>query len=221
MAAKHAHLSRHDLEALKLKPREFSPELVSESNLRRLLASPHGWPEISEPGVPGTLREAAVLIPVVRRDGALTVLLTQRTDHLHHHPGQISFPGGRVEAQDESVVEAALRETEEEIGLDRGRVEVVGRLPVYRTVTGFAIAPVVGVLTPPFELVPDDFEVAEVFEVPLDFLLDPGNRQRHSIEYAGATREYFAMPWQGRFIWGATAGMLVSLADLLLTELPP
>jgi len=149
------------------------------------------------------------------REAGPTVLLTQRTDHLHHHPGQISFAGRRVEQHDESPLETALRETEEEIGLARRHVEVIGRLPEYRTVTGFAICPVVGLVCPPFELELDDFEVAEVFEVPLGFLLEPANRQRHRIEYQGVMREYFAMPWQGRFIWGATAGMLVSLADLL------
>ncbi len=183
--------------------------------LRTLLASSAVVGDIHEPGVGTGLRDAAVLVPLVVRDAELHVLLTQRTDHLHHHPGQISFPGGRVEAADASDVETALRETEEEIGLARHHVEIIGRLPRYHTVTGFAISPVVGLVSPPFELALDDFEVAEVFEVPLTFLLDPGNRERHAIEYAGVVREYFAMPWQGRFIWGATAGMLVSLADLL------
>ncbi len=190
----------------------MSPTIDS---LRQALANASGRPHVSEQDIERPLRDAAVLVPVVVRESGPTVLLTQRTDHLHHHPGQISFPGGRVEQHDESPLEAALRETEEEIGLARRHVEIIGRLPEYRTVTGFAIYPVVGLVRPPFELELDDFEVAEVFEVPLAFLLEPANRQRHRIEYQGVMREYFAMPWQGRFIWGATAGMLVSLADLL------
>jgi len=183
--------------------------------LRARLGSTAIVGDIHEPGVGAGLRDAAVLVPLVARDEGLHVLLTQRTDHLHHHPGQISCPGGRVEADDASDVDAALRETEEEIGLARHHIDVIGKLPRYHTVTGFAISPVVGLVTPPFELALDDFEVAEVFEVPLAFLVDPANRETHSIEYGGELRTYFAMPWQGRFIWGATAGMLVSLAELL------
>ncbi|PTD97157.1 CoA pyrophosphatase [Pseudothauera lacus] len=163
-----------------------------------------------EPG--RTLRPAAVLVPVVVRDDALTVMLTRRTEHLHHHPGQISFPGGRVEAHDSSVVMTALRETEEEIGLDPERIELLGELGDYHTGTGFRVTPVVGLVHPPFELALDDFEVAEAFEVPLSFVLDPANRERHRIEYQGRMREYYAIPWQGYFIWGATAGILVQMS---------
>jgi 8-oxo-dGTP pyrophosphatase MutT (NUDIX family) len=166
--------------------------------------------------VPGRpLRPAAVLVPVVSRGADLTVLLTRRTDHLHHHPGQISFPGGRVEDSDTSAVMTALRETEEEIGLDPERVELLGELAEYHTGTGFRVTPVVGLVHPPFELVLDDFEVAEAFEVPLSFLLDPSNRERHEVEYEGRLRQYYAMPWQGYFIWGATAGILVQLSRYL------
>ncbi len=161
------------------------------------------------------LTPAAVLFPIVLRDGGQTVLLTQRTAHLKDHPGQISFPGGRVEEEDASPVHTALRETEEEIGLDQGRVEIVGFLPEYRTGTGFRVTPVVGLVTPPFHVHPDPFEVAEVFEVPLAFLLDPVNHQRHSLHYRGALRQYFAMPYGDYFIWGATAGMIRSLAERL------
>ena len=165
-----------------------------------------------EDGVPpGPLRPAAVLVPIVLREPEPTVLLTRRTDHLHHHPGQVSFPGGRVEDEDTSPIETALRETEEEISLHRAHVELLGCLPQYQTGTGFDITPVVGLVTPPFELQLDPFEVAEAFEVPLSFLLDESNHQRHSAMIRGARREYYAMPYGENFIWGATAGMLVSL----------
>lgn len=161
------------------------------------------------------LTPAAVLFPIVRRDGFHTVLLTQRTAHLRDHAGQISFPGGRVEAEDLSPTHTALRETEEEIGLARERIEILGFLPEYRTGTGFRVTPVVALVLPPFELKPDPFEVAEVFEVPLDFLLDPANHQEHSMHYRGALRHYFAMPYGDYFIWGATAGMIRSLTERL------
>lgn len=171
---------------------------------------------VREEGAQSTgLRPAAVLVPLVPRDGELTVLLTRRTDHLHHHPGQISFPGGRVEDTDVSPVMTALRETEEEIGLDPDRVELLGELPEYCTGTGFRVTPVVGLVHPPFELRLDDFEVAEAFEVPLAHFLDPLNHQRHHMEYQGRMREYYAMPYGDYFIWGATAGILVSLYRFL------
>lgn len=166
-------------------------------------------------GVPADLRAAAVLVPVVARDGGLTMLLTRRTDHLHDHPGQVSFPGGRVDEGDASPVAAALREAEEEIGLTPDRVQLLGQLPLYRTGTGFEVTPVVGLVEPPIDLKLDAFEVAEVFEVPLAFLLDERNHQRHSIEVRGRLREYWAMPYQGYYIWGATAGMIVTLCRLL------
>lgn len=181
--------------------------------LRRCFVEPAAAPEVVrefEPGRP--LVPAAVLVPVVARPAGLTVLLTQRTDHLHHHAGQISFPGGRVESTDVSAVMTALRETEEEIGLDPERVELLGELAEYRTGTGFSVTPVVGLVHPPFDLRLDTFEVAEAFEVPLSFLLDPANHERREMEYEGRMRQYYAMPYQGRFIWGATAGILVGLS---------
>ena len=184
--------------------------------LRRAFLAATELPLVREEGVPaGELTPAAVLLPLVVRLGGLQVLLTRRTDHLHHHPGQISFPGGRVEAHDLSPVMTALRETEEEIGLDPDRVELLGELPDYCTGTGFRVTPVVGLVHPPFELKLDAFEVAEAFEVPLSFLLDPANHQRHRMEYQGRMREYYAMPYGDYFIWGATAGMLVSLYRFL------
>ncbi|WP_298625543.1 CoA pyrophosphatase [uncultured Zoogloea sp.] len=189
-----------------------SPPRFSADWLRHRFADDKGFDSPVEEGIPsGPLRPAAVLVPIVLRESEPTLLLTRRTDHLHHHPGQVSFPGGRVEAQDTSPIETALRETEEEISLARRHVELLGCLPQYRTGTGFDVTPVVGLVTPPFELSPDAFEVAEVFEVPLSFLLDEANHQLHRVEVRGKLREYYAMPYGDYFIWGATAGMIVSL----------
>lgn len=164
---------------------------------------------------------AAVLVPVIMRDTGATMLLTQRTAHLRDHGGQVSFPGGRCEADDASPEATALREAEEEVGLVASQVEILGRLPEYRTGTGFVITPVVGLVTPPLNLKLDDFEVAEVFEPPLEFLLDTANHQRQSLEVRGTRHEYWAMPWQGYFIWGATAGMLVTLQRMLFPATDP
>lgn len=157
------------------------------------------------------LTPAAVLFPIVQRNEAPTVLLTQRTTHLKDHPGQISFPGGRRESADPSPAHTALREAAEEIGLSEAQVDIVGYLPEYRTATGFRVTPVVALVTPPFDLQLDSFEVAEVFEVPLAFLLDPANHQQHSLHYRGKLRHYYAMPYGRYFIWGATAGIIMSL----------
>ncbi|HUL91921.1 MAG TPA: CoA pyrophosphatase [Burkholderiales bacterium] len=157
------------------------------------------------------IRPAAVLVPVVRRERELTVLFTRRTAHLHDHAGQISFPGGRTEPGDAGASETAMRETLEEIGLAAERVELLGELPQYVTVTGYRVTPVVGLVTPPLELRPDEFEVAEVFEAPLAFLLDPANHQRNQVLFEGRERYYYAIPWQTHYIWGATAGMLMNL----------
>jgi 8-oxo-dGTP pyrophosphatase MutT (NUDIX family) len=163
-----------------------------------------------------TLLPAAVLIPLVERAEGYTVLLTQRTDHLEHHAGQISFPGGRTEEADATPVETALREAEEEIGLHRRHiVEIAGFLDLYQTVTGFLITPVVGFVTPPFELALDAFEVAEAFEVPLEFILDPLHHERRSMFYKGQQRQYYVLPYENRFIWGATAAILVNFARRL------
>jgi 8-oxo-dGTP pyrophosphatase MutT (NUDIX family) len=166
------------------------------------------------------LRSAAVLVPVVRRESGLTILLTQRTDHLHDHAGQISFPGGRSEAHDDSPAATALRETFEEIGLPRSHVEVLGALPEYTTVTGYHVTPVVGLVSPPLAFSLDAFEVAEAFEVPLAFFLNPDNHQRNTLQYQGCTRHYYAMPYEQRYIWGATAGMLMNLYAFLTAPLP-
>ena len=159
---------------------------------------------------------AAVLVPMVMRSEGITVLLTQRTAHLHDHAGQVSFPGGRVEPDDPDAVATALRETMEETGLAHHHVDVVGRLPQYFTGTGFMITPVTALVRPGFELAPDAFEVAEVFEVPLSFLTDPANYRLHQAQLPdGAVRQYFSVPWQQFFIWGATAAMLRGMYQIL------
>jgi 8-oxo-dGTP pyrophosphatase MutT (NUDIX family) len=164
---------------------------------------------------PTTRRSAAVLVPLVEHSEGMSVLLTQRTEHLSSHAGQVAFPGGRVEEDDADAVATALRETEEEIGLARGHVETVGRLDDYETGTGFIVTPIVGFVRPPFALKPDPSEVAVVFEVPLSFVLDRRNHERRTGFWRGRERTYFAMPYEGRFIWGATAGMLINLCDVL------
>ncbi len=161
------------------------------------------------------LTPASVLFPIVLRPHAPSVLLTQRNETLRDHPGQISFPGGRVEPQDRSPQDTALREAQEEIGLGARHVEVVGYLPDYRTVTGFCVTPVVALVTPPFDLRPDPREVAEVFEVPFSFLMDAANHQRRTLLYRGSPRQYIAMPYGDYFIWGATAAIIATLARAL------
>lgn len=156
------------------------------------------------------LRPAAVLAPLILHDGPPRFLLTLRADHLPNHAGQISFPGGRVEVG-ETLPEAALRETEEEVGIGRDHVELIGRFDPYETVTGFAIHPFVGIVRPGFSLDVDPGEVADTFETPYSFLMDVANHERHSREFQGRMRHYYAMPWEDRYIWGATAGLLKAL----------
>ena len=157
------------------------------------------------------LREAAVLVPLVDYDDGLRVLLTRRSEYLRKHAGQISFPGGSVDDTDTSPVDAALREAEEEINLDRSYVEIIGALDPYETGTGFRIQPFIGLVSPGFTLVPDENEVAEIFEPPFDYLMDPDNHERHAAFWAGRKRSYYAMPWREYYIWGATAGMLMNM----------
>jgi len=161
------------------------------------------------------LTQAAVLVPLVERPAGLTVLLTQRTAHLHDHAGQVSFPGGRIEAEDAHPEAAALREAAEEVGLVADRVDLVGRLDNYVTGTGFEVVPVVGLVRPPFAVTPDPFEVAEVFEMPLAFLLDAANHRREKRLREGIERHFYVLPYDNRYIWGATAGMLVNLYEVL------
>jgi 8-oxo-dGTP pyrophosphatase MutT (NUDIX family) len=163
------------------------------------------------PRADSPLTAAAVLVPLVARPRGLQVLLTQRTDHLYDHAGQVSFPGGRRERSDASSVETALRETHEEIGLGEDFIEVVGLLDDYETGTGFRVTPVVSFVAEGFTLALDTFEVAEVFEVPLEYLFDPANHQTRSREFNGRRRNYYVFEYRNRVIWGATAGMLMNL----------
>lgn len=174
-------------------------------------------------------REAAVLVPIVMRAAGLTVLLTQRADNLSNHAGQVSFPGGSREPSDPTPVAAALREAQEEVNLDPSRVEVLGALPDYLTGTGFRVTPVVGLVHEPFTVAADSLEVASIFEVPLNFLMNPVHHQVRVFRWEGGERRFFAMPWPDRseragtsdvgathFIWGATAGMLRNFYRFLL-----
>lgn len=162
----------------------------------------------------GELRAASVLVPLVDRPQGFSILLTQRTEHLKRHAGQIAFPGGRMDEGDADEVATALREAEEEIGLDRIHVEPVGRLDRYITRTGFTVTPVVSLVEPKFTLRLDPNEVDDAFEVPLDFILDPANRQTESYDFQGVTRYFYVFRYERRNIWGATAGMLVNLAEI-------
>ena len=163
------------------------------------------------------IRPAAVLIPVVDRPQP-TVLLTQRATHLNEHAGQISFPGGKIDATDASPLDAALREAEEEIGLAREFVDPIGYLDLYGTSFGFRILPTVARVTPGFTLGINASEVDDAFEVPLAFLMDPANHQLHSKQFRGMERLYYAMPYEERYIWGATAGILRVLYERIFTS---
>jgi 8-oxo-dGTP pyrophosphatase MutT (NUDIX family) len=200
----------------------IDPALLTAESLRvRFARSRLSW----EPETPDEsftrhklkLRRAAVLVPLVERPAGLTVLLTLRTDHLSSHAGQVAFPGGRAEELDSSPIETALRESEEEIGLHRRHVSIVGVLPDYVTGSAYRVAPVVALVKPPFELTADPNEVAEIFEVPLAFLMNGMHHQRMSFELPDGEgrRRFYAMPYERFFIWGATAGMLRNLFHFL------
>jgi len=191
---------------------------------RRLHAAPPGVhrrsdddlnPEARMIPVGEAPRAAAVLVPLVPRAGGLQVLLTERQPHLRNHAGQVAFPGGRIDDTDHGPVAAALRETEEETGIAPGFVEPLGFLDTYLTSTNFQVMPVVGLLRPGFTVMPHEAEVAEVFEVPLSFLMDPAHHERHARDWQGKLRYYYAMPWEGHYIWGATAGMIRNLYSML------
>ena len=192
---------------------------LTVERLRRAFIDPKDWqPERSDESRKPRLRKgatglvpASVLVPIVVRDDGPTILLTERTAHLNDHAGQVSFPGGSAEPEDRDAVDTALRESEEEIGLDRSHVEVIGRLPDYPTITGFNVVPIVALVRPPFSLILDAFEVAEAFEVPLDFVFDPAHHERREIVMGSDVRHFVAMPYGSHFIWGATASMLRNL----------
>ena len=205
-------------------------DTVNRETLAGWLAQPHGVGQNSDAGFSDdgeasallnqsapqkSLKPAAVLILVIAHADGPTVLFTQRTAHLTDHAGQISFPGGRVELHDPSVEQTALRETREETGLDVNRITVLGSIPRYTTGTGYLITPVVGWLEPPVDYRPDPTEVEECFEVPLDFLIQPANHRLESAMYKGRMREYYAIPFGSRYIWGATAGMLVTFTRVI------
>jgi 8-oxo-dGTP pyrophosphatase MutT (NUDIX family) len=162
------------------------------------------------------IRPAAVLVAVIEREEP-TVLLTQRTAHLKEHSGQVAFPGGKIDIG-ETPHDAALREAEEEIGLSRDAAEPLGFLDLYMTTLGYRIVPLIARVAPPFELVLNKAEVEETFEVPLAFLMEPGNLQRHSREWQGMTRSYYAIPFEKRYIWGVTAGILRNLHERIYSE---
>jgi 8-oxo-dGTP pyrophosphatase MutT (NUDIX family) len=170
------------------------------------------------PAAQRALKPAAVLAGVIQRPEGYTLLLTQRTNEMPTHAGQIAFPGGRIQAEDADPVAAALREAEEETGLSPRFVEPIGTFEPYETVTGFSVAPILALITPGFAIRPDPREVAEVFEAPLWYLMNPANHERHERDWQGGTRAFYVMPWQGRFIWGATAGMIRRLYRRLYEE---
>lgn len=190
------------------------PGALAPDALRRRFAQPPAWePEVwSEPRFANRQpAQAAVLVPIVMRDRP-TVLLTERTAHLSTHSGQVAFPGGKCDDTDRDAADTALREAHEEIGLDRSLAEVIGDMPIYKTGTMFIITPVIALVRPDYRLELNANEVADAFEVPLDFLMDPAHHRRHAFEFSGVRREWFSMPYadprKERFIWGATAAML-------------
>jgi len=209
--------------------KKVAPEFLEPVGLKTRLQYPPEWqPEITDENrhviatdiiarrqAAGKITRAAVLIPLLLKENGLSVLLTQRTNHLRDHAGQISFPGGRMDPEDLSPDDTALRESQEEIGLDPKRVEIIGYLPQYLTVSGYSVTPVVGLVQPQEEYVLDEFEVADVFEVPLHFLLDPANHQIRLWQSEQGGRRFYSIPYENRFIWGATAGMLRNLYHLL------
>lgn len=206
---------------------------LKPATLRCMFSSPHPWaPEITDESKFAEGLEpvsAAVLVPIVWTDGqAPTILLTQRTAHLHDHAGQISFPGGRVDPGDQTRADTALRETGEEVGVARECIEIIGQLPEYLTGTGYAVTPVVGLLHHPLAVQADPFEVAEVFEVPLAFLMNPASHEKRLVRWTDPhgverTRHFYAMPYElaahRYFIWGATAAMLRNLYHFIRAQL--
>lgn len=223
-------LPKLDLPVVAIANVSASAERIDRATLANWLARPHDVGQNSDAGFSDdgesgallnqsshqtSLKHAAVLILIVNRPDAPTVLFTQRTAHLTDHGGQISFPGGRVEADDASAEHTALRETAEETGIDETRIALLGSIPRYTTGTGYLITPVVGWVEPPVDYQPDPKEVEECFEVPLDYLIAPVNHRLETAMYKGRMRQYYAIPYGHRYIWGATAGMLVTFTRVL------
>lgn len=199
--------------ALKYLAREADHRAFDPAHLPR--DGDHRLAEMLAPKDGKLHKPAAVLIPIIAHPEEATILLTHRAQHLKDHAGQIAFPGGKIDPIDKSPVDAALREAEEEIGLDRNFIEPLGLLDPYLSSTGYRILPVVGLVAPRFTLRPDPREVESVFEAPLGFLMDPSQHEEHEREWRGATRRYFAMPYQEHYIWGVTAGILRMLYERL------
>jgi 8-oxo-dGTP pyrophosphatase MutT (NUDIX family) len=210
---------RYDAEELRQRARQRLHQCAPREASDLTLAAPCGDDDLNAHLPPsadgGPSRAAAVLIPLVRHEAELSVLLTLRTEHLPSHGGQICFPGGKIEADDIGPLDAALREAHEETGLDPRLVEPLGYLDIYQTRTGFRIVPIVGLVDPVARFTPAAGEVADVFEVPLSFLMDPLNHRQESRVWRGVERRFHAMPYGERYIWGATAGMLKKLYDRL------
>jgi 8-oxo-dGTP pyrophosphatase MutT (NUDIX family) len=175
----------------------------------------YGWVSQDKKSLPKRITPAAVLVPLVEHEAGMTVLLTQRPGHLKSHPGQISFPGGKTEPHDDTPEDTALRETEEEIGLPREKVDLVGRLGQRTTGSGFKVTPVVGLIKPPFETIPDPGEVEEIFEVPLSFVLNPANQKIETRYIRGVDHDFYVLLFENFYIWGLTARLLVALRDTL------
>lgn len=201
-------------------PMVAAPSLYPQALVQRF-ANPPAWtPEVVSESrfVDRAPVHAAVLIPLVMRD-RLMVLLTERTQHLSSHSGQVAFPGGKADAQDVDATATALREAHEEVGLDPHFVQILGVLPTYTTGSSFVVAPVVALVREGFHITPNAYEVADVFEVPLEFLMNPAHHRHHAVDWAGKRREWLSMPYMDaekeRFIWGATAGMIRNLYRFL------
>ncbi len=192
---------------------QLAAKLKSHPPLELLLTADDQEKQLANARLP--LKPAAVLLLIVNHAGGPVVVFTQRTAHLSDHAGQISFPGGRCDTDDCDAVATALREAEEEVGILPARVQILGQMPEYKTVTGYAVTPVVGWAEPPLAYIPDPREVDDVFEVPLGFLLDPRNHRLESALFKGRMRSYWAVPYGERFIWGATAGMLVTFQRIV------
>ncbi len=213
--------SKSASQAMSASPDGFSASDFAE-RVRRWQPDDHGVtgdhllnPDVAEFMVRAKMRDAAVLVPVVDRGRDATLLLTRRADTLRKHSGQIAFPGGAIDAEDGTAEQAALREAHEEIGLAAERAEIIGHMPHYLTGSGFSITPVLAVVNTPLDLRLNPDEVADIFEVPLSFLMNPANHRRESRLFNGKERFYYAMPYQERFIWGITAGIIRGLYERL------